>query len=86
MRAAANRLLPFTGPALYRCDHFVPHPQRVIQSTGCEEPNFEHVFEAVIVAELIIFSTDLYVLRRPFQRYKNVRCTTFGYGLRGLPR
>ena len=54
MRTAADRLLTIS-PALYRCDHVEPHHQGVIQSTGCEQPNFEHVFEVVIVAEPIIF-------------------------------
>ena len=51
MRTAADRLLTFISPALYRCDHVVPHYQGIHQATGCEEPNFEHVFEVVIVAE-----------------------------------
>ena len=55
MRTAADRLLTLISRALYRCDHVVPHYQRVIQSTACEEPNFEHVYEVVIVAEPIIF-------------------------------
>ena len=55
MRTAADRLLPFISPALYRCDRVVPHYQGVIQSTACEEPNFERVFEMVIDAEQIIF-------------------------------
>ena len=50
MRIAADRLLTINCPALYRCDHVVPPYQGVIQSTACEEPNFEHVFEVVIVA------------------------------------
>ena len=55
MRSAADRLLTFISPARYRCGHVVPHYQGDIQATGCEEPNFEHVFEVVIVAELTIF-------------------------------
>ena len=55
MRTAAYQSLTFICPALYLCDHVVPHPMGVIQSTGCEEPNFEHVFEVVNVAEQIIF-------------------------------
>ena len=55
MRIAADRLLTINCPALYRCDHVVTHLLGVIQSTGCEEPNFEHVFEVVNVAEQIIF-------------------------------
>ena len=55
MRTTADRLLTFLCPTLYQCDHVVPHYPGVIQSTGCEEPNFEHVFEAVIVAVQIIF-------------------------------
>ena len=55
MRTAADLLLTFVSPALYRCDHVVPHNEGVIQSTACEEPNFEHVFEVVIVAEKNIF-------------------------------
>ena len=39
MRTAAERLLIFIIPALYRCDHVVPHSHGVIQSTACEEPN-----------------------------------------------
>ena len=39
-------------PALY---HVAPLSQGVIQCTGCEKPNFEHVFEVVIDAEQIIF-------------------------------
>ena len=86
MRTAADRLLTFISPALYRCDHIEPNYQGVIQSTACEEPNFEHAFDVVIVAEQDIFSTDPDVLTRPFQQNKNFRCTTFGYGLGGLPR
>ena len=86
MRTAADRLLTFISPALHRCDHVLPHYQGVIRSTECEEPNLEHVFEVVIVAEQISFSTDQYVLTRPFQRHTNFRCTTFGYGSGGLPR
>ena len=55
MRTAADRLFTFISPALYRCDHVVPHFQGVIQSTACGEPNFEYEFEVVIVAEQIIF-------------------------------
>ena len=55
LRTAADRLLTFISPALYRCDHVLPHCRGVIQSTECEEPNFEHVFEVVIVAVIIIF-------------------------------
>ena len=55
MRTAADRLLTSISPALYLCDHVVPHDGGVIQSTACEEPNFEHVFEVVIVAEQSIF-------------------------------
>ena len=55
MRTAADRLMTFISPALYRCDHVVPHYQCVIQATACEEPNFENVFEVVIVAEQSIF-------------------------------
>ena len=86
LRSAADQLLSFISPALYRCDHPVPLNEGVIQSAECEEPNFEPVFEVEIIAEQIIFSTDPFVLTRPFQRYKHFRCTTFGYGLGGLPR
>ena len=55
VRTAADRLLTIISPALYRCDHVVPQYEGVNQSTACEEPNFEHVFEVVIVAEQIIF-------------------------------
>ena len=55
MRTAADRILTFISPALYRCDYVVPIYGGVIQSTACEEPNFEHVFEVVIVAAQIIF-------------------------------
>ena len=51
MRTAADRLLSIISPALYLCEHVQPHSQGVNQSTACEEPNFEHVFEVVIVAE-----------------------------------
>ena len=53
MRTADDRLLTFISPALYLCDHVVPRFQVVIQSTACEEPNFEHVFEVVTVAKQI---------------------------------
>ena len=55
IRTATDRLLTFISPTLYRCGNVVPHCQGVIQSTACGEPNFEHVFEVVIVAEQTIF-------------------------------
>ena len=55
MRTAADRLLTIISSALYRCDHVEPYHQGVIQSSACEEPNFDHVFEVVIVAEKNIF-------------------------------
>ena len=82
MRTAADRLLTFISPALYRCDHVVPHYQCVIQSTACEEPNFEHVFEVESVAEQIIFF-DRPIRRaamRPF-----VRLGEWTHGRTGAP-
>ena len=59
MRTAADLLLTFISSALYRCDHVVPHYQGVIQSTACEEPNFELVCEVILLPNKLFFSTDL---------------------------
>ena len=55
MRTAADRIITYISPKLYPCDQIEPRCLRVIRSTACEEPNFEHAFEVVIVAEQIIF-------------------------------
>ena len=80
------RSLTFVSPALYRCDHVVPHYLGVNQATAREEPNFEYVFEVVIDAEQIIFFDRPIRLVETFQRYENFSCTTFGYRLGDLPR